>query len=116
MRLQTGDRVIVADSGRCLVLENVGDGARMDLRIRGAEMRETPRTSDLGNDRPGRLHRMSNPKSAVADADWRVLDKRAAARDHLEPQAADKIVRAFDRDLTHLPVTGIEHQIAKFSD
>lgn len=97
MRIRHGDWVVVADSRKCLLLENVGDGERMDLRVVRATERKNPPNRDQAADRPGRYQQASAPRSALEETDWHALAKDRAAQDLAARLNRWALSGAFDR-------------------
>jgi len=81
MQLKTSTKVIIADSEKYLVLNNLGDEGIMDLRVQESGERDNPPAHAQGTDRPGRVISPSGQKSSVANADWHELEKELAASD-----------------------------------
>ena len=101
LKLKPGTWVVVCDGRKTIVLENVGDAEYPDLRTRSAIEAEDAATSDLGTDRPGRVHqRMGAGRSAVEQTDWHDRNEEEflkALADRL-----DKAVLA--KEVTHLAI------------
>ena len=81
MRVPHESWVVIADGGKYLVLENLGDAELMDLRVYRHATQENPPTREQGTDRPGRLNDAGPGRSAVADTDWHALAKERFAKD-----------------------------------
>lgn len=84
MKLKTSTKVIIADSEKFLILNNIGDEGIMDLRVMESGERDNPPAHAQGTDRPGRLISPSGQKSSVANSDWHELEKELAASDLAE--------------------------------
>ena len=70
MRLDNQTWVLVADGAKALTLVNEGDAEIMNLRRVAVEEEHHARTSDLGADRPGRVHQsFSSSRSGVEQTD-----------------------------------------------
>jgi protein required for attachment to host cells len=70
--------VVVCDGRKALVLENIGDQERPNLRTK--EVREHPAASthEMGADRPGRAFSpVGSSRSAVGQTDWHDAAERA---------------------------------------
>jgi len=77
VRLQHGDRVLVCDGRKALLLENNGDAERIDLRVREKRERADASTSEQGTDAPGRVHAsVGAARSAVQQTDWHERDEQ----------------------------------------
>jgi protein required for attachment to host cells len=73
--------VVVCDGRKAIVLENVGDAAYPDLRVKDTEVHEAPRTSDLGTDKPGTVHQSHEAmRSSVGQTDWHDREEEAFLR------------------------------------
>ncbi|MCP4386219.1 MAG: host attachment protein [Hyphomicrobiales bacterium] len=82
MKIPQGAWVVVCDGRKALILENVGDAAYPDLRVRESETHDAPPTSALGTDSPGRVHqRFGAARSAVEQTDWHDREEEAFLRD-----------------------------------
>ena len=69
--VKAGEWVVVCDGGKALILENQGDGKFPNLRMHKTWEHEDPKTSELGTDRPGRVHESATTgRSAVEQTDW----------------------------------------------
>ncbi|NNU81665.1 host attachment protein [Halovulum dunhuangense] len=87
MRLENGTLVVVADGEKYMLLENAGEGLRIDLRVRDVEETDIPPTREQGADRPGRTMASGDRRASMGQTDWKALGKAAFARDlarHLE--------------------------------
>lgn len=81
LKLRQGTWVVVCDGRKSIVLENIGDEAYPDLRTRSALEAEAAPTSELGADRPGRVHqRFGEARSAVEQTDWHDRDEEEFLR------------------------------------
>lgn len=67
VKLPEGVWVVVCDGRKALVLENIGDAEYPDLRTRDVEKQQDPATSDLGTDRPGRVHQSANDRRSAME-------------------------------------------------
>jgi protein required for attachment to host cells len=77
LKLPEGTWVVVCDGRKEIVLENIGDGEYPDLRTRSALEAEAAATSELGTDRPGRVHQsVGSSRSAVEQTDWHDRDEQ----------------------------------------
>jgi len=69
--VKAGEWIVVCDGGKALILENQGDAKFPNLRTHTTYEQEDPKTSDMGTDRPGRVHESAtNARSAVEQTDW----------------------------------------------
>ncbi|HET7717215.1 MAG TPA: host attachment family protein [Bauldia sp.] len=81
LKLRQGTWVIVCDGRKSIVLENIGDEVYPDLRTRQALVAEAAPTSELGTDRPGRVHQsVGTARSAVEQTDWHDRDEEEFLR------------------------------------
>lgn len=77
-----GTYVLVADGGKALLLENVGDAAYPHLQVARKDERENPPTREQAANRPGRMYDQAGPqRSAFEDTDWHHLAKERFADD-----------------------------------
>jgi len=71
LKLRQGTWVVVCDGRKTIILENIGDEQYPDLRTKSALAVEDVATSELGTDRPGRVHQgVGTARSAVEQTDW----------------------------------------------
>jgi len=91
--LTAGTWVLVADSEKALLLENIGDAERPLLELRRESHQDNPATSAQGTDRPGRKSD-SGPgqRSAMEETDWHRL-----AQDRFAEDLADILYRRVQR-------------------
>jgi len=84
--LRIGTWVVVADGRKGLILRNAGDAAIANLKlIEQVDSEHTPRTAEMGTDRPGRTRdHASGGHSAVEQTDWH----ERAEQDHARAVAA----------------------------
>ena len=89
LKIRQGDWVIVCDGKKALILENAGDEKFLNLKTREVQEHADPKTSDLGNDEPGRsFSSVGSGRSAVEQTDWhrqeeeRFLQKLVSQLDH----------------------------------
>jgi protein required for attachment to host cells len=89
LKIRQGDRVIVCDGKKALILENAGDEKFLNLKTREVQEHADPKTSDLGTDEPGRsFSSVGSGRSAVEQTDWhrqeeeRFLQKLVSQLDH----------------------------------
>ena len=101
MKLPQGTWVVVCDGRKAIVLENIGDEKYPDLRTKSAIEAEAPPTSELGTDRPGRVHQSVGPsRSAVEQTDWHDRDEEEFLR--ALASRLDKAAQA--KEVTHLVI------------
>ncbi len=80
-----GAWVLIADSEKALLLENMGDEQDYNLEVRRKDLQENPRNSEQGTDRPGRMQDVGvQQMSAMENADWHELEKERFADDLAE--------------------------------
>ncbi|MGB0084786.1 MAG: host attachment protein [Rhodomicrobiaceae bacterium] len=71
IKIKSGEWVVVCDGRKALILENEGDAKFPNLRTRETHEHDDTKTSDLGTDRPGRVHESTgSSRSAVEQTDW----------------------------------------------
>src|SRR5258707_5169564 len=71
LQIKEGAWVVVCDGAKAIVLENIGDAAYPDLRMREAEEQPDRRTREIGTDAPGRaINSVGSIRSAVAQTDF----------------------------------------------
>lgn len=95
MKLKTNTYVLIADSGKYLLLRNEGTWHTVDLRAVERAEHENPPTHEQGSDRPGRVPTTHKQYSAVADTDWHQLSKTRSAH-----ELADRINALSDQPAT----------------
>ena len=77
LKMNAGDWVAVCDGRKALFLENAGTRACPKLQTRETREQDTPRTGEMGSERPGRVQESANAsRSAVAQTDWHSLAVR----------------------------------------
>jgi len=82
MKLPHDTCVIVADSEKYLLLRNIGDDERVDLRIREHEEEDNPPDREQSANRRGRMNdSATHHRSAYDDTDWHELEKERFAAD-----------------------------------
>ena len=90
MRIRTGDWVVVCDSGKALILRNAGDEMFPNLQTVESHEEFSPRTSEQGTDRPGRVHESAGVgRSGVSQTDWHEQQER-----HFLQSLAERLDRA----------------------
>ena len=71
VRIRRGDWLVVADGGKALILENVGDQKFPNLRMKETFEHNDSKTSDIGTDKPGRsISSVGSARSAMEQTDW----------------------------------------------
>lgn len=81
-RLKEGTWILVADAGKALFLENIGDADYPNFEVRRKDRQENPPDREQGANRPGRFNDgPSVHRSAVQDTDWHQLAKERFAHD-----------------------------------
>ncbi len=81
-RLKPGTHVLVADSEKALILENIGDGDYPHLTVEKKKTQDNPPTREQAANRPGRFNDgPSVHRSMVGDTDWHELAKDRFAAD-----------------------------------
>ncbi len=71
IKIKSGEWVVVCDGRKALILENEGDAKFPNLRTRETHEHDDTKTSDMGTDRPGRVHESTgSSRSAVEQTDW----------------------------------------------
>jgi protein required for attachment to host cells len=71
LKIESGDWVVVCDGRKSLILKNVGTTASPSLRTAEVREHDDPRTRELGNDAPGRVHSsLGEVRSNVEQTDW----------------------------------------------
>jgi protein required for attachment to host cells len=78
MKIGTGDRIVVCDGRKALILENIGDRMFPNLRTREVYEHPNPPTSAQGTDSPGSMQpSMGSGRSSVEQTDWHDEAERA---------------------------------------
>ncbi|WP_229266730.1 host attachment protein [Leptospira sp. severe_002] len=86
VRIRRGEWLVVADGGKALILENIGDALYPNLRTKEVFEHNGSRTNEIGTDRPGRSFSSVGPgRSAMEQTDWHAQEEerflcRLAAR------------------------------------
>lgn len=71
VRIRRGEWLVVADGGKALILENVGDALHPNLKTKEVFEHDSPKTSDVGTDKPGRsIQSVGSARSAMEQTDW----------------------------------------------
>lgn len=80
--LRTGTWLLVADSEKALILENIGDAENLNFEPFRKEVQDNPPNREQAANKPGRFNDgPSVHRSAVADTDWHQLAKDQFAED-----------------------------------
>lgn len=96
--LTNGTWVLVADGGKALLLENVGDAEMPLLEVRREAAQDNPPTSAQGTDRPGRFNDPGSAHRSTAEpTDWHQLAEDRFAHDLAEMLYARAHAGRFDR-------------------
>ena len=83
--LDQGTYVLVADSEKALLLENITDGQDPHFEVRKKEEQDTPSEQAQSANRPGRMQDTGvGQRSALDDTDWHELAKERFADDIAE--------------------------------
>jgi protein required for attachment to host cells len=92
LQIKEGAWVVVCDGAKAIVLENIGDHAYPDLRMREAEEQPDRPTHEIGTDAPGRaINSVGRIGSAVEQTDF---------HDESEKTFLTDLVRRLDKALT----------------
>ena len=92
LHIKEGAWVVVCDGAKAIILENIGDPAYPDLRMREAEEQPDRRTHEIGTDAPGRaINSVGAMRSAVAQTDF---------HDEFEKTFLTDLARRLDKALT----------------
>ena len=76
VRIQKGEWVVVADGGRALIIENVGDQKFPNLRTKETFEHKDEKTSEIGTDAPGRsISSVGSARSAMEQTDWHTQEE-----------------------------------------
>lgn len=75
--------ILVADGARARVFKNDGPGKGMQPAMDGEFRHETPRSSEIGADRPGRVHESANSARHAMEnpVDWHRFEKEKFAKE-----------------------------------
>lgn len=77
VRIRRGEWLVVADGGKALILENVGDALYPNLRTKEVFEHDDPRTSEIGTDKPGRsIQSVGSARSAMEQTDWHAQEEQ----------------------------------------
>lgn len=79
--IDNGAWILVADGGKALFLENMGDSDYLNLRVVEDRRHENPPTREQGSDKPGRYDDVGVGRSAVANTDWHEFEKERFAHE-----------------------------------
>ena len=83
--LDQGTYVLVADSEKALLLENITDGQDPNFEVRKKEEQDNPSDQAQSANRPGRMQDTGvGQRSALDDTDWHELAKERFADDIAE--------------------------------
>ena len=96
MKINSGEWVVVFDGGKALILANAGDEMFPNLQVKETHEHASPRTSEQGTDKPGRVHESAGVgRSSVAQTDWHERDER-----EFITALAERLDQAVDRGET----------------
>jgi protein required for attachment to host cells len=71
VRIRRGEWLVVADGGKALILENVGDAKFPNLRTKEVFQHDDSKTHEIGTDKPGRsISSVGSARSAMEQTDW----------------------------------------------
>lgn len=74
--------VVIADGARARILANAGPNTGLVPVPGTARSQPTPKTSDLGSDKPGRsFSSVGDSRSAVDNSDWHAFEKQKFAHE-----------------------------------
>lgn len=75
--------ILVADGARARIFKNEGPGKGMQPAMDAEFRHATPRTSEIGADRPGRVHESANSTRHAMEnpVDWHRFEKEKFARE-----------------------------------
>lgn len=97
IKIKTGEWVLVCDGRKALILENEGDAKFPNLRTKETHEHEVDRTSEMGADRPGRVHESTSAsRSSVEQTDWHLQ-----AEDEFLTMIAHRLDEALRKEETH---------------
>jgi len=84
-RLEQGTYILVTDSEKALLLENITDGQDPNFEVRKKEEQDNPSDIEQSANRPGRKQDIGvGHRSALDDTDWHELAKERFADDIAE--------------------------------
>ena len=70
-KLSEGERIVVCDGAKALILENVGDAKFPNLKMLEVREQADQPTREMGSERPGRVHASAGTaQSSVEQTDW----------------------------------------------
>lgn len=76
LRVANGDWVLIGDGQKALLLHNEGDAELLNLRRLSVRLQQTPPTSALGTDKPGRSFSSTTPaRSSYETSDWHEIEE-----------------------------------------
>jgi protein required for attachment to host cells len=94
--IKHGDWAAVFDGRKAIILENTGDHALPDLRIREAWSRQDRPNKDYGTDAPGRVFQSASDARSALES----TDKHEEAEWRFIEDLARRLERAVDEGLT----------------
>jgi protein required for attachment to host cells len=90
VRIRRGEWLVVADGGKALILENVGDAKFPNLRTKEVFKHNDSKTSEIGTDKPGRsIQSVGSARSAMEQTDWHAQEEERFLR-----RLADRLDKA----------------------
>ncbi|SIN60725.1 Protein required for attachment to host cells [Parasphingorhabdus marina DSM 22363] len=87
MLVRKGTKIIAVDGGKLSVFRNVGEAFDPVLELIEEERNPVPRTSELGDDKPGRSFKSRSPRRGAHEQ----TDLHQKEEDRFAVQAADRI-------------------------
>lgn len=109
-KLKTGTWIVVADSEKALLLENLGDGDFPNFSVIEKETQENPPSREQAANRPGRVSDSTGQqRSAMSDTDWHQL-----AKDRFADDLAEMLNRhALKQDFSSLVLIAAPHVLGE---
>ncbi len=87
MLIRNGSLIVAVDGSRMSIFRNVGEAFKPALELVEEHQDPTPRSSELGTDRPGRSSQSTSPRKGA----YEQTDLHQQAEDRFAREAAERI-------------------------
>lgn len=87
MLIRNGSLIVAVDGSRMSIFRNIGEAFKPSLELVEEHQDPTPRSSELGTDRPGRSSQSTSPRKGA----YEQTDLHQQAEDRFTRKAAERI-------------------------